>query len=87
MKNLIIYTSQTGFTKRYAEWLAEKMNADMFDLKDVQKKDGSFFEEYETNEFDGLINASLRKPKKMKNRISKLLPGKLKRRAKQLLHQ
>ena len=23
MKTLIIYTSQTGFTKRYAEWLAE----------------------------------------------------------------
>lgn len=53
MKNLIIYTSQTGFTKRYAEWLAEKMNADMFDLKDVQKKDGSFFEEYETITYAG----------------------------------
>ena len=23
MKTIVIYTSQTGFTKRYAEWIAE----------------------------------------------------------------
>ena len=35
MKTLVIYTSQTGFTKKYADWLADEMGADIFDLKDV----------------------------------------------------
>lgn len=47
MKTAVIYTSQTGFTKRYAEWITEKSNADIFDLKDAQKKDASFFEHYD----------------------------------------
>lgn len=46
-----------------------------------------FFNEYEKKSFDKLINESIGKPKKIKNSISKLLPGKLKRRAKQLLHR
>lgn len=32
MKTLIIYTSQTGFTKRYAEWLAKKLSGYLLDL-------------------------------------------------------
>ena len=47
MRTAIIYTSQTGFTKRYAEWIAEKAKADIFDLSDVQKKETSFFEAYD----------------------------------------
>ena len=47
MKTLIIYTSQTGFTKRYAEWLAERMNGDLLELKDAQKKNMDFFEDYD----------------------------------------
>ena len=47
MKTLIIYTTQTGFTKRYAEWLAERMNGDLLDLKDAQKKNMAFFEDYD----------------------------------------
>ena len=47
MKTIVVYTSQTGFTKRYAEWIAEKSQADIFDLSDVQKKDISFFEAYD----------------------------------------
>ena len=43
MKTLVVYTSQTGFTKKYAQWIAERMEADLFDLKDVQKKENSFF--------------------------------------------
>ena len=31
MKTLIIYTSQTGFTKKYSEWLADEMEADILD--------------------------------------------------------
>ena len=36
MKTLVVYTSQTGFTQRYAEWLAEEMNADIINLKEAQ---------------------------------------------------
>ncbi len=39
MKTLVIYTSQTGFTKKYAQWLSDEMNADIFELKDAQKKE------------------------------------------------
>ena len=28
MKTIIIYTSQTGFTKRYAEWISEASGAE-----------------------------------------------------------
>ena len=44
MKTLVIYTSQTGFTKRYAEWISEELNADIYNLKDVKKKTNDFFE-------------------------------------------
>ena len=47
MKTLIIYTSQTGFTKRYAQWLADKTGGDLLDLKDAQKKGADFFADYD----------------------------------------
>ena len=53
MKTLVVYTSQTGFTKRYAQWLSDEMKADMYDLKEVQKKDDSFFSEYEAIVYAG----------------------------------
>ncbi len=37
MKTIVIYTSQTGFTKRYAEWISETVNADCYDLSDAKK--------------------------------------------------
>lgn len=39
MKTIVIYNSQTGFTKRYAEWIAEAMGADCFELSAAKKKD------------------------------------------------
>ncbi len=36
MKTAIIYHSQTGFTKRYAEWIAEAAGADCFDLAEAK---------------------------------------------------
>ena len=47
MKTLIIYTSQTGFTRKYAQWIADATGADIYDLKDAKKKENSFFEGYE----------------------------------------
>ena len=53
MKTLVVYTSQTGFTKRYAQWLAEKMDADIYNLKEVQKKANSSFTEYDAIVYAG----------------------------------
>lgn len=53
MKTLVVYTSQTGFTKRYAGWIAEKARADLFDLKGVQGKDAAFYEAYDALVYAG----------------------------------
>ena len=44
MKTIVIYTSQTGFTKRYAEWIAEATGADCFELSAAKKKDLASYE-------------------------------------------
>ena len=38
MKTIVIYNSQTGFTKRYAEWIAEEAGADCLELSAAKKK-------------------------------------------------
>ncbi|MCR5323193.1 MAG: flavodoxin domain-containing protein [Lachnospiraceae bacterium] len=53
MKTLIIYTSQTGFTKKYAGWIAERMGADLLDLKEARKKEEGFFAPYEAIVYGG----------------------------------
>ncbi|MBR5386138.1 MAG: flavodoxin [Clostridiales bacterium] len=58
MKTLIIYTSQTGFTKKYAEWLAQKTGGDMLELKEAQKKDDAFFTGYEAIVYGGWVMAA-----------------------------
>lgn len=59
MKTLVIYTSQTGFTKRYAEWISEELDADIYDLKDVKKKTNDFFETYEAIIYAGWCMAGM----------------------------
>ncbi len=44
MKTIIIYNSQTGFTKRYAEWIAEETGADCLELSAAKKKDMTAYE-------------------------------------------
>ena len=50
MKTAVIYNSQTGFTKKYAEWIAEEAGADCFELGTVKKKN---FEAYDAIVFGG----------------------------------
>ena len=57
MKTPIIYTSQTGFTKKYSQWLADEMKADIYDLKDAKKKDAAFFDAYDAIVYAGWIMA------------------------------
>lgn len=44
MKVIVIYNSQTGFTKRYAEWIAESTGADCLELSAAKKKDLNAYE-------------------------------------------
>lgn len=44
MKTIVIYNSQTGFTKRYAEWIAEAAGADCLALSAAKKKDLAAYE-------------------------------------------
>ena len=37
MKAIVIYTSQTGFTKRYAEWISEASGAECVEFKQAKK--------------------------------------------------
>lgn len=38
MKTIVIYNSQTGFTQRYAQWIAEAAGADCLELSDAKKE-------------------------------------------------
>lgn len=38
MKTLIVYWSKTGFVKKYAEWLAEELGADVISGKKIKKE-------------------------------------------------
>ncbi len=44
MRIVVIYNSQTGFTKRYAEWIAEATGADCLELSAGKKKDLTAYE-------------------------------------------
>ncbi len=44
MKTIVIYNSQTGFTKRYAQWIAEATGADCLELSIAKKKDLTRYE-------------------------------------------
>ncbi|MDE6202137.1 MAG: flavodoxin, partial [Lachnospiraceae bacterium] len=54
MKTIVIYNSQTGFTKRYAGGIAEAAGADCMELQAVKKKN---MEAYEAVIFGGWARA------------------------------
>lgn len=45
MKTIVIYNSQTGFTKRYAQWIAEAAGADCLELSAAKRTN---IDEYKT---------------------------------------
>ena len=53
MKTIIVYASQTGFTKRYAEWLGEDLGADVLPLAVAKKKSDTFFDSAEAIVYAG----------------------------------
>lgn len=44
MKMIVIYNSQTGFTKRYAQWIAEAAGADCVELSEAKQKNMDAYE-------------------------------------------
>ncbi len=38
MKAVVVYSSKTGFTKKYAQWIAEELSADIFEASKVNIK-------------------------------------------------
>ena len=44
MKTIVIYNSKTGFTKRYARWIAEAADADCITLSEAKKKSLTTYE-------------------------------------------
>lgn len=35
MKTVVLYKSKTGYAKKYAQWIAKKLNGDLFDAAEV----------------------------------------------------
>jgi len=54
MKTVVIYKSNTGFTKKYAEWIANELSADIFDVSKVTDK---IFATYDTVIYGGSLHA------------------------------
>lgn len=44
MKTIVVYNSQTGFTRRYAQWIAKASGADCIELSEAKRKN---MDEYE----------------------------------------
>lgn len=54
MKTLVLYKSKAGFTKRYAQWIAEALNADLFEADQVKAE---VFSSYDTVIYGGGLYA------------------------------
>lgn len=50
MKTVVIYNSQTGFTRRYAQWIAEAAGAECVELEGAKKRS---FDDYDAIVFGG----------------------------------
>lgn len=75
MKTIVIYHSKTGFTKRYAGWIAEAAGADCLELSVAKKKD---LNKYEAIVFGGWACAgSISKINWFKSNIEKWADRKL----------
>ena len=53
MKSLVIFSSQTGFTRQYAEWIGQELNADLLTIKEAKKKDIASYNEYDAIIYGG----------------------------------
>lgn len=54
MKTIVIYQSKTGFVKKYVQWIAEELSADVFE---VSKVDINWLADYDTVVYGGSLHA------------------------------
>jgi len=54
MRSLVIYRSISGFTKKYAEWIAQELKAE---INDAKKFDVALFSNYDIVIFGGSLHA------------------------------
>ena len=54
LQTVVIYRSTSGFTKKYAEWIAKECNADIYDAKEFSVQQLS---DYSTIIFGGSLHA------------------------------
>ena len=54
MKSAVIYKSKTGFVKKYAQWLAEELSADIYELSQVNM---DMLGDYDTVIYGGSLHA------------------------------
>lgn len=54
MKTIVVYKSETGFTKKYAEWIAKELGADIFNISKVNI---DILKSYDTIIYGGYLHA------------------------------
>lgn len=55
MKCLVIYKSKTGFTEKYAKWIAKEVSADIYNYSEVNKE---IFKDYDVVVYGGSLHAA-----------------------------
>lgn len=72
MKTLVIYTSTTGFTEKYAQWLTERLGADLMKVNEAMKKSDSYFDKYDALIYGGwALAGSIQKSKWFLERLER----------------
>ena len=70
MKTIVIYKSKTGFSKKYSEWIAEDLSADIVEYSEF---DTNMFKDYDTILYGGgLYAVGINGIKLLKKNLSKL---------------
>jgi len=54
MKYLVVYKSKTGFTEKYAKWIAKELSADIYSYKEVNEEN---FKDYDVIIYGGSLHA------------------------------
>jgi len=54
MKYLVVYKSKTGFTEKYAQWIAKELSADIYNYKEINKEN---FKDYDVIVYGGSLHA------------------------------
>jgi len=73
LKSIVVYTSFTGFTKKYAEWIAEELGSDLFELKKIKPERMAG---YDAVIFGGSLRATGISGLKQLKSVLRLLKGK-----------